>query len=454
MIAEEEDLELGEQQQNYLRTAHAPINLAYGSVASGKNFTEAARLAVYLALEPWGYEKSPFIFGGASTKAIKRIVLNDLFELIGPENYSYKENDGSGRIFNRDFYSFGAAKANSHEPMRGINAGGGMVTELTLAHKNFWDELQMRVRLPGAMIFADTNPGAPNHYVKTDLIDSLDLAKPLSEKVQRLYPNARSMLHVYHFLMKDNPFIMRNPGYMDKLLAMYPPGTVLFKRMIEGLFVMAQGRVYDAYDDHCLIDENDLPTEYDQVLVGIDYGTQNSCVFLLIGVKDNVYYIIREYFYSGRLIGVQQTNSQYLQDFKRFIQGNPSGSPCQAFSAYPNAVFADPSAASFILELSRDGFPMEKADNSVLPGLQHLNSMYASGYIRVCRQGCPQFDAETRAYGWDPVALLRGEEKPLKSGDHGQDAGRYAIFTHQSLPQTQDVYNEMDRLLKAGYYAA
>jgi PBSX family phage terminase large subunit len=423
--------EFGPRQLEYLKTAHAPINLAYGAVASGKNLVEAARLAVYLAFQPLGYADKPFIFGGSSVKSIKRIVLNDLFEVVGPENYTYSEQTGSGRIYNRDFYSFGAAKANSHEPMRGINAAGAMVTEATLQHKNFMDELQLRVRMPGSMQFYDTNPAGPNHYIKTDYIENKELSKPLSPEVQKLYPKAQSLLHVYHFLMKDNPWIMQNPGYLEKLLAMYPPGTVLFQRMIEGLFVMAQGRVYPNYGDHNLIAQADLPEEFDTYLIGIDHGVQNACVFLLIGVKNGIYYVIREYSYSGRLIGVQQTNAQYLKDFIAWLGRDRV-----------DKIFPDPNATSFNLELTRAGYPVEKADNSVGPGLQLLDNLFALRRIWVCR--------ELRTYGWDPAALARGEEKPLKVDDDEVDALRYPIYTYQEAPDLQNGYDELFEQLLSG----
>lgn len=396
---------LGKKQLSFLENSvwsDRPVQFLYGSVRSGKNFVGAIRLAMFLANEPFGYENSDFVFCGASIKAVYRILLKDLFDLIGPENYKYNRQDGSGRIFNRDFYSFGFCKANSVEPLRGMSLGGLAGTEATFCHEDFYDETNLRLSYPGSKAFWDTNPGSPNHYLKKILDD----------------PEKSKEIEAYHFLLENNPFIRRNKAYIRKLYRMYPPGTLLHKRMILGEWAMAEGVIYDSITSENKISRDQLPSNFDSYYVGVDYGTQNPCVFLLISVKGNVYYIIREYYYSGRETGIQQTPTQYRQDFKAWLGGIPI-----------KGVFIDPSATYFITEMEQAGYPVEQADNSVDPGIKCLAELFAQNRLKYVAEDCPKFDKEITSYAWDKKRAENGKEQPLKTGDHGPDAARYTIFT-------------------------
>lgn len=401
-----------------------PIQMSSGSVRSGKNFAGIFRLSMFLANEPHGYETSDFAFCGASTKAVYRIILKDLFALVGKDNYTYNRQDGSGRIFDRDFYSFGFCKANSVEPLRGMTLGGLAGTEAIFCHEEFFDESNLRLSLPGSKSFWDTNPGSPSHYIKRFLDN----------------PEKQSQIEHHEFLLKDNTYYLeQNPDYIKKLYIMYPPGTLLHKRMILGQWAMAEGVIFDSIDDGNKITRDQLPDNFDSYQVGVDYGTQNACVFLLIGVKGDTYYIIREYYYSGRETGIQQTPSQYTKDFKAFLRGIPI-----------QGVYVDPSAIYFITELRQAGYPVKEANNSVDPGIKCLAELFAENRIKYVVEDCPKFAMEITSYAWDKKRADNGKEQPLKINDHSVDGCRYAIFTIEDDRDddemlTEEYWEEMER---------
>lgn len=412
---------LSDRQRFYIRKSFKsprPIQFAYGSVRSGKNFSEAIRLATYLRFEPFGHANSDFIFCGASIKAVYRILLRDIFELVGPDNFVYHTNDGSGRIFNRNFYSFGFTKANSHEPIRGMTAGGLAGTEATFCHPDFFDESNLRLSLPGAKAFWDTNPGPPSHYLKKILDD----------------PTKAAEIQAYQFLLRDNPFVMQDTGFLRKVHAMYPPGSLLHRRMILGEWAMAEGRIFDTFADRHTIKRFRLPLRFDKLMVGIDYGTQNATVFLLIGLVGRTYYVIREYYYSGREAGVQQTSGQYLQDLLAFIRGERIDS-----------IYADPAAAHFIAEMSQAKLPIKDTDNAVLPGIQTINTLLAEDRLFICEEGCPRLLDGMASYAWDTKAQERGIERPLKVDDHALDGLRYCLHSHEDSLDVGSVWDELER---------
>lgn len=401
-----------------------PLHILSGSVRSGKNFAELFRLAMFLENEPYGYETSDFAFCGASTKAVYRIILKDLFALVGEDNYTYNRQDGSGRIFNRDFYSFGFCKANSVEPLRGMTLGGLVGTEATFCHEEFFDESNLRLSLPGSKGFWDTNPGSPTHYLKRMLDD----------------PEKQSQVQHYQFLLSDNTYyVENNPEYINKLYVMYPPGTLLHKRMILGEWAMAEGTIYDSITNENKITRDQLPNNFDAYYVGVDYGTQNPCVFLLIGVKGDIYYVIKEYYYSGRETGIQQTPTQYRQDFKAWLGGIPI-----------KGVFIDPSATYFITEMEQSGYPVEKADNSVDPGIKCVAELFANNRLKYVLEDCLRFDREITSYAWDKKRAENGKEQPLKVNDHGPDGLRYVCHTledgrEEEESNTEEYWEELIR---------
>ena len=86
----------------------------------------------------------------------------------------------------------------------------------------------------------------------------------------------------------------------------------------------------------------------------------------------------------------------------------------------------DPSAASFKEELRRrSGVWLAQADNTVLDGIRRVASALKQRKIRYHKTRCPNAVREHVNYAWDEKAAKRGEEQPVKSGDHTCDAGRY-----------------------------
>src|SRR5699024_7097011 len=95
---------------------------------------------------------------------------------------------------------------------------------------------------------------------------------------------------------------------------------VFYKRFILGLWVLAEGVIYDAFnhDDHV------VPTEerrYSEYYVSIDYGTQKPTTFSLWGKQRDTWYKVKEYFHDGRNSGKQKTDVEYSKNIKEFTKG-------------------------------------------------------------------------------------------------------------------------------------
>jgi hypothetical protein len=92
----------------------------------------------------------------------------------------------------------------------------------------------------------------------------------------------------------------------------------------------------------------------------------------------------------------------------------------------------DPSAASFKAEMSKRGIWHVDADDDVHEGIRITSMVLNQRMVRFCRQTVQKTIQEMQTYAWDSKATLRGEEKPLKTHDHGPDAFRY--FAKSEVP--------------------
>ena len=193
----------------------------------------------------------------------------------------------------------------------------------------------------------------------------------------------------------------------------------LYDRYICGLWVVAEGIIYDMFDKekHVLKTKPKINQE-EYKYISCDYGTQNAMVFLLWekGVNET-WYATKEYYYSGRKKKVQRTDGQYADDLVEFI-GNLN----------IEYVVIDPSAASFIAELRSRGINVKRARNDVKNGIREVSNMLNKnqlGFLENCKMTINEF----AVYVWDSKATDRGEDAPIKENDHCMDAIRYFVNT-------------------------
>ena len=178
---------------------------------------------------------------------------------------------------------------------------------------------------------------------------------------------------------------------------------------------MAAGVIYDGFkiDKHVV---TKLPSTFERHYIGIDYGTNNPCVFLLIGKHARAYYVIKEYYYNGKIKG-QKSPTDYGADLVKFIGDTKI-----------NKTFLDPSALGFKTELKKFKIYPKPADNEVLAGIMKTAAIIAENRLFI-HASCKNTLKEFSSYIWDEKAATRGEDKPLKQNDHAMDALRYTLFS-------------------------
>jgi PBSX family phage terminase large subunit len=381
-----------------------PINILEGAVRSGKTWCLHPK-ALYCCCYNVGGRK---IITGVSKQSIHNNVLHDLFEIVGSRNYNYNRSTGQLRLFDCEWLIVGAKDEASERYIRGLTVGVALCDEVSLMPQSFFQMLLSRMSPQGARLYGTTNPDNPYHWLKTEYLDNPEL------KAQRI-------LWSDHFTMADNPNLTAE--FVESQKRLYT--GFFYKRFIEGLWIIAEGAIYkDSWSEALLYDLKDEPIGlraqggHQQRIIAIDYGTTNPMVFLDIYDDGRLFWVAREYYWDSTIEMRQKTDAEYADDLSEFI-GLRSAAK----------VIIDPSAASFKAEMTKRGIWHVDAEDDVNEGIRVSSMVLNQKLVRFCRQTAPKTIQEIQAYAWDPKAVQHGEEKPLKTHDHGPDAFRYFAKT-------------------------
>lgn len=201
----------------------------------------------------------------------------------------------------------------------------------------------------------------------------------------------------------------------DRYRRMYT--WIFYDRFILGLWVMAEGVIFSKFNDKVHKKPRDwFPAEFDRKFICVDYGANNPTTFLKFGVRGEVYYELDEYYHDIKENG-ERTNSEYADDLQAFADGDEY------------AIFIDPSAKAFIIELKRRAINhVRAAVNTVLDGIQTVSNRFQHNELYICTDNTNSLK-ELVSYIWDDKAAQRGEDKPIKQNDHTCDARRDGIHT-------------------------
>lgn len=390
--------------------SEARINIWEGAVRSGKTISSLMRWLAYVRDAP---RRGELAVIGKTTHTAYRNVFAPLMDpgIVGStvaKSVSYTAGAPTGTILGREVHVIGAADAKAEPKVRGLTGAGAYVDEATVLPEAFWDQLVARQSTPGAKIFATTNPDSPAHWLRTKWLTAGN-------------PSVRS----WHFTLDDNPFL--EADYVAHLKRSYV--GLWYRRFILGLWVAAEGAVYDMFDhDRHIVAPFKVPPILDWLCAGVDYGTSNPFHAVLIGrASDRRLYVTAEYRYDSAKAQRQLTDARYSEAFRRFLATAPI--PRTALRGVtPRYVVVDPSAASFRVQLHEDGIPSWPADNDVLDGIRTVANVLGNDGLRISA-ACPALIDEMSGYSWDAKAQKIGEDKPIKQADHGPDALRYGLHT-------------------------
>ena len=386
------------------------INILWGTVRSSKTWALMAKIVRLLSYKVDGHS---LIFG-VTKQTIKNNVLDDLFTLLGPDNYHYNRQSGELDLMGDPWLVVGAKDEGSEKNVRGLTVGKAVGDELTLIPPSFLKMVQNRMSVEGARMYGSTNTDSPFHYVKTDLLDRLKDSGLLWEQ---------------KFTLEDNPH--NRPGYKQDLEKMYPPGSLYHQRFVLGQWVTGEGSIYvSCWNDAELCYDGPCPVGagVGEETIAIDCGVTHRQVYLSFFDDGDTVYCDREYVWDSTETYRQKTDGQYADDLEAFMRGEAIPSACVAGRPCTGSlVLVPPECASFEAELALRGIWHIDADNDVADGIRMTSSLMAQRKIKFSRERCPNTIKKLPAYSWDAKKAVRGIEEPLKQNDDEADVVRYFV---------------------------
>lgn len=386
---------LSEKQLLSLTDSDARINIWEGAVRSGKTYISLWRWLKELTYGPPG----EYCMITRTYDTFKRNILPQLMQLIGVRDVRHYSGKRELVIFNKKIHIVGADDERSESKIRGATFCSAYVDETTIIPETVFRMLISRCCMGKSKIFATTNPDSPYHWLKRDYLDG--------------NPDVKN----WKFTLDDNPQLTED----EKAYLKRQYKGIWFQRFIEGRWVQAEGAIYDFFDTSLHVIDFP-PGSAQSYIVGVDYGTINACSYVLIGINRSRYpnmWVEKVYYWDSKVKQRQKTDSEYAEDLTKFVSGYNV-----------KAIYIDPSAASFKLELSRAGISnLYDAENEVIDGIRLVSNLLSNGTLKICRN-CDILIKEIQGYVWDAKCAKTGVDKPSKEQDHACDALRYAIFSH------------------------
>ncbi len=418
---------LSPKQLASVRQARTQISLWTGAIRSGKTVASLLRWIIYIRSAPFG---GRLVMVGRTKDTINRNVFSVLQDpaIFGPIASEVKYTPGANvaYIFGRVIDVIGANDARSESRLRGMTCAGAYVDELTLVPNEFFVQLLGRMSIDGAMLFTTTNPDNPAHWARKDFL-------------LRAHEPDLGLRH-WHFTIDDNPVL--TPKKIANYKAQF--AGLFYKRFILGLWVAAEGAIFDMFDDERhVIPFSAVPLIDRWIAVGVDYGTSAPFAATLLGLAvDRRLYAVSEYRYDSRHHHRAKTDAEYSEALQQWL-GNVElpgagrrideyGGTVPLRGVRPEMVCVDPSAASFVITLNQDGLTPTKARNDVLDGIRNVATLIATDRFRVV-DTCTGLINELPGYAWDDKKAKEGIDAPIKADDHSIDSLRYGIHTTEAL---------------------
>jgi hypothetical protein len=265
--------------------------------------------------------------------------------------------------------------------------------------KNFWSNWEEILRptltdRKGSVLFGST-PNGFNHFY--DLCNK--------ELVDSTYKT-------FHFTSWDNPFLPREE--IEQAKATLP--EEVFLQEYEASFQKKSGLVYKEFQRSLHLYEK-LPKMELIKVAGIDFGFKNPCAVLHIFTNGDFFFVEDEWYKTER------TDAQIAE----YV------SSCNFQAVYP-----DPESPGGIQELKNHRVNTRevwKGRGSLEAGIQKVRELFLAGKLKINKR-CINLISELEMYSYDEPSSDRNQkETPIDAFNHGLDALRYVVMTHQASPR-------------------
>lgn len=232
--------------------------IADGAIRSGKT------LCMSLSYVLWAmsaFNQQNFGMAGKTIGSFRRNVLFWLKLMLKSRGYTVVDHRSDNLIVvskgnvKNFFYIFGGKDERSQDLIQGITLAGMFFDEVALMPESFVNQATGRCSVTGSKYWFNCNPDGPRHWFKVNWIDKC---------------NQKNILYL-HFTMDDN--LSLSEAIKKRYRSMYV--GVFFKRYILGLWCVAEGLVYQMFDEEKHVAHEHM-TGAKEYIVSIDYGRKRN----------------------------------------------------------------------------------------------------------------------------------------------------------------------------------
>lgn len=396
------------------------FTLCDGAARSGKTLSIIYKIPQIFSYIGNDYLK---VFSGYSKNTVRNNVLNELLPYL--RNYhgakcSYNSQSGELdiKLWGKEYNCFvtGGGKSDSEAAIQGGTWDFWYANELPKHHYSFYNMAVSRLTSEKARLIADSNPESPNHWLYVEKI------KPFLDGDS----NVRSVFDYFHFTMSDNANLSK--VFIENQKKLYK--GVFEARKIKGLWVIADGLVYDTFSEmkhtcsHSEVLEKINNNQFIEYFLGLDWGWNHPLSCGLYGItKNKVYYKIDELFGSklDETDVIKWINDKQ-KEYKRFFR-------------FLNADNARPEQ-NHKLRQALPNITVYEEKPRILDSISVLRSVINHDCLIVNASRCPNTINEFKSYRYPTSEECIGKKTepdvPIKENDDAMDETRYAINFYET----------------------
>jgi phage terminase large subunit len=385
----------------------------YRIVCAGRRFGKS--ILADLVILKWGLNDIGLYWIVSPTyKQSKQIHWRQLQQII-PQDWILKKNEVELSITLRNGAIIELKGAENPDALRGVKLKGLVIDEIASIHN--WSWLWAEVLRPtltdyqSPVLFIST-PKGYNHFF--DLYQ-----KGLQGGEYKSWK----------FTSYDNPYIKK-----EEIDAAKKDLTIdQFSQEYMAEFTRFRGLIYREFnpDEHVRYFDHTF-NEHADYYTGIDFAVRGFTASLAVKIKeDGVMYILDEYKEeentAKRHSEAIKTMLKLYADFDKYqvCYGDPAGFAKNQQKGDMLWSLAD--------EYLEDGFPLVKANNEVVAGINFVRQMFANNKI-IIHPRCNKLVQELQDYQWkeQPTSRIGSYEEPeevRKINDHLCDVLRYTAYS-------------------------
>jgi len=388
MQVKKNEIQVNKKIYDFLEQTNYKIYVIYGGAGSGKSYTVTQFLIVDKLLK---YKNKRLLVTRKYNPSLKQTAYSLMLEWLQKLEVKYEEKkseqviklpNGSEILF-RGMDDAEKIKSSEFNYIWMEEA-----TEFTMQ-----DFLQLRLRLRRAnagqrnQMFLTFNPVSSwvtDHFLKQEQEDVGILQTTYKDNIRFL----------------DDDYVKALEGLANQDLSFYQIYAL-------GQVAELKNKVYNNY----VIVKN-IPSKFDEIVYGLDFGYNNPTACLKIGIKDDEIYILDE------LYETHLTNADLIEKLKDFIDNKY------------NEIYSDVEPDR-VREIHLAGFNIRQAKKHVKNGIDFLKRKKI--YIN---EKCTNTIEEIKSYKYKEDKSGNVLDEPVKFKDHAMDAMRYAAEYFMNYDET------------------